>query len=119
MMMNRYLKIIFLLLILTGCKAQQKSSHDPVKDLPKEITERFAIPRVQTKETAIAICKLIIKENNTKVNVEELVVDKAILIADDKVWEIVLKSPVSGFMHQYHIRINKNTCEILNFWVSK
>lgn len=117
--MKLFFKSCVFILLISGCKSTQTTPINPIKDLPKEINERYVIPLVGNKETALSISKLIIKERYQKVNVEALIVDKAILVADEKVWEIVLKSPVSGFMHVYNIRINKNTGEVLNFWVAK
>ena len=119
--MKRFCKIIFLLFFIVSCKTQERvlSYNDPVKDLPKEINERFVIPRIKSKETAVEICRLIIKDHNERINVKELIVEKATLISNDRVWEIVLKTPNSGLCCIYNIRINKNTGEILNFWVVK
>lgn len=117
--MKSFFKFCIFILLISSCKSTQRNPSDPIKDLPKEIKERYIIPLVGNKDTALSISKLIIKERYQKVNVNALIVDKAVLIADEKVWEIVLKNPVPGFMPVYNIRINKNTGEILNFWVAK
>ncbi len=117
--MKLFFKYCAFILLVSACKSSQITPVDPIKDLPKVINERYVIPLVGNKDTALNISKLIIKERYQKVNIEALIVDKAILIADERVWEIVLKSPVSGFMNVYNIRINKNTGEVLNFWVAK
>lgn len=117
--MKVYLKYVVLFFILVSCKTNQSVVLDPIKDIPKNITNRFVIPMVNNKETALGMCKLIIKERYAKVDVDKLVLDKAILVANDKVWEIVLRTPNLGFGYIFNIRINKNTGEILNFWVVK
>ena len=117
--MKIFFKYCVLFLLMSACKSTKTTSLDPVKDLPREISERYVIPLVGNKDTALNISKLIIKERYQRVNVEELIVDKVILVSNEKVWEIVLKSPASGFTHVYHIRINKNNGEILNFWTVK
>lgn len=117
--MKLFFKYFAFIFLVSACKSSQTTAVDPIKDLPNLVNERYVIPLVGNKETALNISKLIIKERYQKVNVETLIVDKAILVANEKVWEIVLKSPVSGFMHVYNIRINRNTGEILNFWVVK
>lgn len=108
-----------LLIILLGCKSKPIIPYNPIRDIPSEITERYVIPLVGDKDTALAISKLIIKESYKNVAIESLIIEKIALVANGKVWEIALKTPNAGFGLFFTIRINKNTGEILNYWVVK
>jgi hypothetical protein len=111
--------ILFMIVSLLGCKSKQIETHDLVKDIPKEIKERYIPDLIQNKESAIAIAKIIIKEHYKDLDVDTLVLSKIMLVANDKVWEIVLTTPKAGFGNVFNIRVNKNTGEILNYWVYK
>ena len=109
--------LLILLLIAFNSKliGQQK-----VDDLPKEIIVRYGIDMVPNEKSAIEISKIIFKERFVNLKYKYFKPFMVCLIADGKVWDLVL-SPKKEEMHPiiYHIRINKNTGEIINFWIEK
>ena len=96
------------LIILLGCKSKPIEPYNPIRDIPKEIKEKYVIPLVGNEETALGIAKLIIKERYKDVNIDSLTLEKIELVSEEKVWEIVLKTPNAGFGLIFNIRINKN-----------
>jgi hypothetical protein len=109
--------LLVLLLIVFSNKiiGQQK-----VDDLPKEIIVRYGIDMVPNEKSAIEISKIIIKERFVNLKFKYFKPFIVSLIADGKLWDLVL-SPKKEEIHPiiYHIRINKNTGEIINFWIEK
>lgn len=116
--MKKIISFCFLIILL-GCKSKPIEPYNPIRDIPKEIKEKYVIPLVGNEETALGIAKLIIKERYKDVNIDSLTLEKIELVSEEKVWEIVLKTPNAGFGLIFNIRINKNTGEILNYWVVK
>jgi hypothetical protein len=115
------IKKIFIYLFfvsLISCKSLGQKSNNPITDLPKEIDTRYGIDIVPNEKTALKIAEIILEERFVNVNFNDLKPFQINLIADEKVWEIIVVEKVfKGKITTYNLRINKNTGEILNLWV--
>ena len=114
--MNR----IFLILtfILVSCSSSKKIS-DPNSQYT--ITERYGIDLISSEELAAKIAEAIWTEKYINDDIQLYKPFEVRLIDDGKVWEITGNSPHTGTVIKrvYHMKINKNTGEILRNWVEK
>ena len=93
---------------------------DPIKELPSKLFQRYSTDIIPDIETANAYVEIIIKKRYVNSQIEELKPFETILIANDRVWYVKIRkhlNPKSQYF--YHVKINKNTGEILNIWVDK
>ncbi|MBN9284403.1 MULTISPECIES: hypothetical protein [unclassified Flavobacterium] len=114
--------IIIIAIFCNGCSSLKDKLYNPVTDLPKKITERYAIDIVTDKEMALKLADIIYKEQYRNIDFEQLKPFTVNLIADGKVWEIIASSKkvgVPGVDRTYYLRINKNTAEVINLWVKR
>lgn len=109
----------FPLSIMAQQKIQKKCKdiNRGIDQLPCKITYRYGTDIIPDEETAIKYIDLLINKR------ELLDPDKAKpylvnLIADNKVWHIVVKSYNCRYCKIY-ININRNTGEVLNFYRSE
>lgn len=101
-------------------KGNSNSYFDPIKDLPEIINSKYVIPMIPDEETALQYAEIIFKKRYKGMDFEEVKPFEVYLIAEEKVWDI--KAPVDKRLKgiaYFHLRINKNTGEILNSWVDK
>lgn len=93
---------------------------DPIRDLPEEISFKYGTDIIPDKETALEYADIILKKRYINTKIDELKPYEITLIEEDKVWEIKLPTDtrLRGIAY-FHIKINKNTGEVLNIWVDK
>lgn len=121
MYINKKISIL-LYFILVGCNVQNKTTYDPIKDIPKEITNRYGQDMILSEDMALSIAEIIFKAHDKYNSFDDYKPFSINLVSDGRVWEIIAK-PVSGNLHsvrkKYYLRLNKNTGEVLNFWTDK
>jgi hypothetical protein len=115
-------KMLYLLIIVvfTSCKSSAQVTNNPIKDLPSEIVTKYGIDMVPNQESALKISQIILQERFQNTKFENLKPFTINLIAEGKVWDVIITEKV--FLNKtttYHLRINKNTSEILNIWVER
>lgn len=112
--------IMCMLTCITFSQERNTKVRDRIKDLPKKINVVYVINIISDENTAIEYAKIILKKRYPNVSFEKLEPFEITSIAEGKVWEVKIPTDpqLRGIAH-YHIRINKNTGEILNFWVDK
>lgn len=101
-------------------KRNNDPNYDPIKDLPEIINSKYVIPMIPNEETALQYAEIILKKRYKGMDFEEVKPFEVHLIADEKVWDI--QAPVNKRLRgiaYFHLRINKNTGEVLNSWVDK
>ncbi len=113
---------IILLFIVTSCNVKNKVNYDPIKDIPNKITNRYGTDIVINDKMATSIAEIIFKEHDKYNSFEDYKPFSCKLVSDGKIWEIIAK-PISNqtkmARKKYYLRLNKNTGEVLNFWVEK
>jgi hypothetical protein len=114
--MNK-IKFIVLLFLIVGC-GSNNIHQDAVRDIPKKIKVVYLKNLIDSKETAIKLGELIIRDYYSlkEINLKVL---SANLVSDEKVWDILFSNAEAGFTHRYIIRLNRNTGEVLNIWRQK
>lgn len=115
-------KVIIILLVLTSVACSSgKNNSNPIKDTPKELTHKYGTDLVPSKNVASEIASIIWKERYLNDDIDAYKPFNVSSIEDDKVWEVIAKSPNKNTVLKrvYHMKINKNTGEILNNWVEK
>lgn len=110
--------------LLTSCSSTaQKKGYNPIKDLPKEIVVKFGIDIIPNEDLALKVAESILREHNRNVEFNDLKPFTINLIADGKVWDISISDKPNTeyrvIRRTYHLRINKNTGEVLNYWVDR
>lgn len=116
------LSIYFSIFSLIGCSALKQTNYNPITDLPKEFGVRYGTDVISKKESALKIAEILFSEDSPNTNFEVYKPFKIKLIADGKVWDIeatTQEENFEGIRKTYHIRFNKNTAEVLNFWVER
>lgn len=116
----RSLILILLALTLINCKSSVQVKSNPVEGLPKEIKTRYSIDMVPNETIALNLSQIILQERFLNTKFENLKPFEINLIAEGKVWDIKVTEKVfKNKTTTYHLRINKNTSEILNLWVER
>lgn len=123
-MENHFIKqlILFssLLMILSVKLYAQDTISDPIKDLPKEIQFHYGTDIIPDESTAMELAEVILKNRYRSTNFKKLKPFEINLIADNKVWDVKIVQNTFRFKTtEYHIRLNKNTGEVLNIWVER
>ncbi|MCU7613902.1 hypothetical protein N0B16_05580 [Chryseobacterium sp. GMJ5] len=116
-------KILIILFFLPLCLLAQQVKKEKCKDknrsinqLPCKITERYGIDMMPDEKAIIKYVDLLIKKD--LLDPEKVKPYQISLIADNKVWHIVLKSYNCRNCNIY-INVNKNTGEVLNYYKSE
>jgi len=108
--------------LLLSCSTLKQTNYNPITDLPKEINVRYGTDVISKEESALKIAEILFIEDSPNTNFDVYKPFKIQLIADGKVWDIEASTQeknFKGIRKTYHIRINKNTAEVLNFWVER
>jgi hypothetical protein len=114
------LSILLLFYVFIGCKSSAQVKNDPIEDLPSKIVTKYGIDIVPNQEIALKIAQIILQERFQNTKFEDLKPFTINLIAEGKVWDIIVIEKVfKNKITTYHVRINKNTSEILNLWVER
>ncbi len=116
--MNKIL--IIWLFSMVGCSSVAQSIN-PIRDTPLPIKERYGIDLISSKELAVKIAELIWKEKYND-DIDSYKPFKVKLVNDGKVWEVIGVNKAKNrsiLKRVYHMKINRNTGEILNNWVVK
>lgn len=93
---------------------------DPIREVPKKILYKYATPLIPDEETAIEYADIVLKKRYKNIDFNQLKPYEIKLIADDWIWEIKVTQQVFYWKKSYfYLRINKNTGEIVNFWVER
>lgn len=109
-----------LLMILSVKSFAQDTISDPIKDLPKEIKSHYGTDIIPDESTAMELAEVILKNRYRSTNFKKLKPFGINLIADDKVWDIkIVQNTFRVKTTEYHVRLNKNTGEVLNIWVKR
>lgn len=88
-----------------------------IEQLPCKFIDRYVTDIIPDEETVIKYVDILIRKKEL-LSPEESKPYQISLIADNKVWHIVVKSYNCRYCKIY-ININKNTGEVLNFYKSE
>lgn len=94
-----------------------KDENRGIDQLPCTIAYRYGIDVMPDEDSAVRYVDILIKKRNF-LEPEKAKPYQVSLIADNKVWHIVVKSYNCRYCKIY-ININKNTGEVLNFYRSE
>ncbi|MCW1962894.1 hypothetical protein [Chryseobacterium viscerum] len=116
-------KILMILCFLPLCLFAQQLKKENCKDknrdidqLPCKITEHYGIDMIPDENATIKYVDILIKKD--LLDPEKVKPYQISLIADNKVWHIIVKS-YNCRNCKIYININKNTGEVLNFYRSE
>lgn len=115
-MNNRLLIVLFF--VIVSCSSAKKVSDS---DIQSPIIERYGTDLISSEELAAKIAEIIWTERYVNDKIQLYKPFEVKLIENGKVWEITGNSPLKGnvIKRTYHMKINKNTGEILRNWVEK
>ena len=120
-MFKKVLIILFFLPLFVVAQQNKdlkcKDKNRGIDQLPCKITYRYGTDVIPDEETAIKYTDILINKREL-LNPEKAKPYQISLIADNKVWHIVVKSYNCRHCKIY-ININKNTGEVLNFYRSE
>ena len=119
-MKNKFLLLVCMLpTLLLAQQKVDKNCNDKnrgIDELPCTIVERYGTDVIPDEETLITYIDILINKRYS-VDAEELKPYQISLIANEKVWKIVIK--LNCRFCKLYININKNTGEVLNFYRSE
>lgn len=120
---NMLRKILIIAYFLPLCLVAQQVKNAKCKDknrkidqLPCKFIEHYGTDIISDEETAIKYTDILIRKE--LLDPEKVEPYQISLIADNKVWHIVVKN-YNCFYCKIYININKNTGEVLNYYKSE
>lgn len=98
-------------------KVKCKDENRKIDQLPYKLVNRYGIDVIPDEETVIKYVDILIKKREL-LDPERSKPYQVSLIADNKVWHVIVKS-YNCFYCKIYININKNTGEVLSFYKSE
>lgn len=119
-MLRKFLIILcFIPLFITAQENKNKKCKDKnrgIDQLPCKLINRYGTDIIPNEETVIKYTDVLIKRELS--DPEKSKPYQISLIADNKVWHVIVKSYNCRYCKIY-ININKNTGEVLNYYKSE
>ncbi|MDR6513925.1 hypothetical protein [Chryseobacterium camelliae] len=115
-MLKKILILLYFFPLCITAQQQEKCSDKKrgIKQLPCTIVNRYGIDMIPDEETAIKYVDILIRKRDL-LDPERCKPYQINLIADNRVWEVVIKSYKCSYCKIF-ININKNTGEVLNIY---
>lgn len=120
-MLRKFLIVLYFLPLFAICQQEKKQKcsdkNRGIDQLPCKIIHRYGTDVIPDEETLIKYVDLLVNKRSL-LDPEKIKPYQVSLLADNKIWHIVVKS-YNCLYCKIYININKNTGEILNYYKSE